>query len=43
MIDWNRLMKEAVDPDNIFGVGNLYNSNSPHSNTQNSKILGENE
>ncbi|MBC7473198.1 MAG: FAD-binding oxidoreductase [Candidatus Sericytochromatia bacterium] len=43
MIDWNRLMKEAVDPDNIFGVGNLYNSDSTHSNTQNSKILGENE
>ncbi|PKL80118.1 MAG: oxidase [Candidatus Melainabacteria bacterium HGW-Melainabacteria-1] len=24
MLDWNRRLKQAVDPENIFGVGNLY-------------------
>lgn len=24
MLEWNRLVKEAVDPQNIFGIGNLY-------------------
>ena len=40
MIEWNQLMKEAVDPDNIFGVGNLYNSQSDHSvNQDNNQIM----
>lgn len=24
MLEWNQLLKDAVDPDNIFGVGNFY-------------------
>ncbi len=45
-IEWNRLMKEAVDPNNIFGVGNLYNKNSEHSINQqktNAQKVGENK
>lgn len=34
MLQWNKLMKEAVDPDNIFGVGNLYNIDTEHSSIQ---------
>lgn len=36
MIEWNSLMKKAIDPNNIFGIGNLYDieSESFNNNTQ---------
>lgn len=41
MIEWNRLMKDAVDPDNIFGVGNLYDKNSNHSTANNEQNVSK--
>lgn len=32
-IDWNRRMKAAVDPGNVFGIGNLYGA-APHGHTE---------
>lgn len=28
MLEWNQLMKNAVDPDNIFGISNLYDTSN---------------
>jgi alkyldihydroxyacetonephosphate synthase len=43
MIEWNSLMKKAIDPNNIFGIDNLYDINSESiENSENKNVkMGE--